>query len=296
MNQSQNRTTVAFAWTVMVMVSLVPDIIFHEFRLPGSAWLFGGKILLLVGALFASFAWDFMYPLRRFLIAFLALNAAEWAIGPVSHSAGWSRHFAASFVGRMNSSQLLKLSVGLVMAGMVLSLVRSPRRAFLTVAIRGAKANPVWYLPIRRPVAYPFRAYPGFCDCDRNTCVRAAWGPPSSSALLHAVPLFPLALAWAAMNAFSEEYSYRAAIIATIRPVVGDNQALLLSSFSFGGAHFYGIPYGFLGVGIAACLGYVLGRVMLETEELFWHWFIHLVQDVVIFAFMAAGAVTPGGR
>ena len=98
------------------------------------------------------------------------------------------------------------------------------------------------------------------------------------------------------MNAFSEEYSYRAAIIATIRPVVGDNQALLLSSFSFGGAHFYGIPYGFLGVGIAACLGYVLGRVMLETEELFWHWFIHLVQDVVIFAFMATGAVTPGGR
>jgi len=70
------------------------------------------------------------------------------------------------------------ISVGLVMAGVVLSLVRSPRRAFLTFAIRGAKANPVWYLPIRRPVAYPFRAYPGFCDCDRNTCVRAAWGPP----------------------------------------------------------------------------------------------------------------------
>ena len=265
-NKSQSRTTVAFAWTVMVMVSLVPDIIFHEFRLPGSAWLFGGKILLLVGALLASFACDAVYPLRRFLIAFLALHAAEWAIGPVSHSAGWSRHFAASFVGRMNSSQLLKLSVAVVMAGVVLSLVRSPRRAFLTFAKRGAKANPVWYLPIRRAVSYSRFGPPlAFVIATGTLAFVLLGGHPSYSALRHAVPLLPLTLAWAAMNAFSEEYSYRAAIIATIRPVVGDNQALLLSSFSFGGAHFYGIPYGFLGVGIAACLGYVLGRVMLET-------------------------------
>ena len=238
-----------------------------------------------------------MYPLRRFLIAFLALNAAEWAIGPVSRSAGWSRHFAASFVGRMNSSQLLKLSVGLVMAGVVLSLVRSPRGSFLKFARRGAKANPVWYLPIRRPVPYVrFGPVLAFVIATGTLAFVLLGGHPSSSALRHAVPLLPLTLAWAAMNAFSEEYSYRAAIIATIRSAVGDRQALLLSSFFFGVAHFYGIPYGFLGVGMAACLGCVLGRVMLETEGLFWPWFIHLVQDVVIFAFMAAGAVTPGGR
>ena len=92
MDKAQSRATLAFAWAVMVLISLVPDIIVHEFRLPGSAWLFRGKILLLAGALLASFAWDVAYPLRRFLIAFLALNAAEWAIGPISHSAGWSRY------------------------------------------------------------------------------------------------------------------------------------------------------------------------------------------------------------
>jgi membrane protease YdiL (CAAX protease family) len=101
---------------------------------------------------------------------------------------------------------------------------------------------------------------------------------------------------WAAMNAFSEEYSYRASILATLRTAVGDGHALLLSSFYFGVAHYYGVPYGILGVGMATCLGYVLGRAMLETEGLFWPWFIHFVQDVVIFSFLVIGAVTPGGR
>jgi hypothetical protein len=34
---------------------------------------------------------------------------------------------------------------------------------------------------------------------------------------------------------------------------------------------------------------------MVETRGIAWAWFIHFVQDVLIFAFMAAGAITPGG-
>ena len=33
----------------------------------------------------------------------------------------------------------------------------------------------------------------------------------------------------------------------------------------------------------------------LSPSWLFWAWFIHLLQDVLIFFFMAVGAVTPGG-
>jgi len=42
-------------------------------------------------------------------------------------------------------------------------------------------------------------------------------------------------------------------------------------------------------------LGWFLGKSMLETRGLFWAWLIHLVQDVLIFAFLAIGSVTPGG-
>jgi hypothetical protein len=34
----------------------------------------------------------------------------------------------------------------------------------------------------------------------------------------------------------------------------------------------------------------------VETEGLFWPWFIHFLQDVVIYTFMAIGLVTAGGR
>ena len=43
------------------------------------------------------------------------------------------------------------------------------------------------------------------------------------------------------------------------------------------------------------CLGYVLGRAMLKSEGILWPWFIHFLQDVVIFSFLAIGAVRPGG-
>ena len=42
-------------------------------------------------------------------------------------------------------------------------------------------------------------------------------------------------------------------------------------------------------------LGWILARSMLEIRGLAWAWFIHFVQDVLIFGFMATGAITPGG-
>ena len=34
---------------------------------------------------------------------------------------------------------------------------------------------------------------------------------------------------------------------------------------------------------------------MLETRGLTWAWFIHFVQDELVYGFMAIGAITPGG-
>jgi hypothetical protein len=63
----------------------------------------------------------------------------------------------------------------------------------------------------------------------------------------------------------------------------------------FGLLHYYGVPYGVVGVLMAGLLGWLLGKSMLETRGLFWAWFIHLIQDVLIFSFLAIGSITPGG-
>jgi len=59
--------------------------------------------------------------------------------------------------------------------------------------------------------------------------------------------------------------------------------------------HYFGVPYGVVGVIMASFLGWMLGKAMLETRGFFWAWLIHFVQDVLIFTFMAAGSITPGG-
>jgi hypothetical protein len=41
--------------------------------------------------------------------------------------------------------------------------------------------------------------------------------------------------------------------------------------------------------------GWLSGKAMLETRGFFWAWFIHFWMDVVIFFFMALGAVALAG-
>jgi hypothetical protein len=99
----------------------------------------------------------------------------------------------------------------------------------------------------------------------------------------------------AALNAFNEEITYKASFLSVLQGPVGARQALRMVAFFFGMAHFYGVPYGLIGVLMAAFMGWLLAKSMMETRGLFWAWFIHFLQDVWIFAFIAIGSITPGG-
>ncbi len=87
----------------------------------------------------------------------------------------------------------------------------------------------------------------------------------------------------------------RASFLSVLEDAVGQNQAFWLTAALFGIGHFYGIPYGVIGVLMAGFLGWWLGKSMLETRGLWWAWFIHFVQDVWIFAFAVVGSIVPGG-
>jgi hypothetical protein len=56
----------------------------------------------------------------------------------------------------------------------------------------------------------------------------------------------------------------------------------LLSAVLFGLAHIAGMPSGIGGMILAGILGWLLAKSVLETHGLFWAWFIHFLQDVVI--------------
>lgn len=83
-------------------------------------------------------------------------------------------------------------------------------------------------------------------------------------------------------NSFSEEIIYRVGINGPLDGLMSPQKIFLISAIIFGLAHFRGMPNGLIGVVLAGLLGYILSKSVHETHGIFWAWFIHLLQDVVI--------------
>ena len=68
------------------------------------------------------------------------------------------------------------------------------------------------------------------------------------------------------------------------KDLLSDRAIAMLSGALFGSIHFFGIPGGVTGVIVAVFLGWLLCKSILETKGIFWAWFIHFLQDVIIFS------------
>ena len=77
---------------------------------------------------------------------------------------------------------------------------------------------------------------------------------------MRAAPLLPVVLLAAAINAFNEEVTYKASLVSALEGPVGPGQALWMVSAYFGIGHYYGVPYGLIGVAMAFALVWLLGR------------------------------------
>jgi hypothetical protein len=114
---------------------------------------------------------------------------------------------------------------------------------------------------------------------------------PSSDVLFRVLPILPSILFYAALNAFNEEITYRAPMLATLEPVGGSKQALWMSAYFFGIAHYFGTRGGIVGGILSIFMGWILGKGMLETRGLFWAWWIHFLSDIAIFFFLTVALV-----
>jgi membrane protease YdiL (CAAX protease family) len=94
----------------------------------------------------------------------------------------------------------------------------------------------------------------------------------------------PLILILAAMNAFTEEAITRLSLVAALDGILKRSRIYILSAVIFGVPHFFGVPGGILGFVMAGFLGWLLAKSITETEGMFWVWFIHFLQDVIIFS------------
>jgi len=301
MNQTQSptKTLLAAAWLTILLAAL-PKIILQElFQYKVSADLQAGIALLVALAGFGlTFAWLALRPLRTFFGLFLALIGVEWLVYTRVDQLPFYQSWLGnpSFNVYMLAEQSLRLMVTLAMIAVLLAVKKTASAFFLVKGDTSAPVAPVRWLGAKPGERWNTfgRNFAFFISLGTLAFLVIAGRPPLDI-VLRAIPFLPAVLLAAALNAFNEEMTYKASFLSVLEGPAGRSQALLLMAAYFGLGHYYGVPYGVIGVLMAGFLGWLLGKSMLETRGLFWAWFIHFWQDVLIFSFLAIGSITPGG-
>jgi len=239
-------------------------------------------------------------PLRSFALILLVLFffgfGGGWQFGVIplvrssSHWIGWESQLPWSLSAI--ATHLLRFTPALVILSFLLLKGRKRQDFFLAKGRIDAPVEPSKLLGMKKPEPWTrigtiFAAVFAIATLVYLLLSNA----PPLNAVIRALPLIPVALLIAVINAFNEEFTLRAAPISELVSALGKRQALMITTVFFGIGHFYGVPSGLLGVLLASFLGWFLGKSMLETKGFFWAWLIHFLPDAFIFTFFAISAV-----
>lgn len=293
------KTVLITAWVVILTISLFKIILQEIFHITVSENLqLGIEALIVTAGLALAFLWKPLCPLRPFFFLFLVLVGAQWLVytrvDQLPAYQSWLKN--PSFTIYMLAEQSLNLIVTTIIIACLWIMKRKRESFFLTWGNTSAPAEAVNWLGIKKAEKWTAvgSRFALFISLGTLAFLVIA-GQPPLDIVAKALPFLPAVLLAAVLNAFNEEMTYKASFLSVLEDATGKKQALLLMAAFFGIGHFYGVPYGVIGVLLATFLGWFLGKSMLETRGLFWAWFIHFWQDVFIFAFMAIGSITAGG-
>lgn len=296
--KSTPNHSVLIAWLVMLLVSSLPNILFLELTGSLPNWLFWAKLVLIVALLLGSLFSESLRPLRLFFGVLLSFYLLEWGVARLFDALEYGNWFANAnpFVQQIGLVQVTRTTAAVLMALVMLAVFRRLDRFFLVKGRLDAPARPIPFILTRPPswrILGP--AITGAMCLGLVVFIFVFGSPPSLESLAPVLSLLPIVLIFAASNAFGEEMLYRAPWLAALETPVGPTQTLLITATNFGIAHYYGVPFGVVGSLMAFIPGWLNGKAMLETRGFFWAWFIHFWMDVVIYFFIALGAVSPGG-
>lgn len=106
----------------------------------------------------------------------------------------------------------------------------------------------------------------------------------SSVSIVPVLKVLPFSLLFALVNSFVEESVTRFGVVVALDGVFSNKVIPFISAAIFGSVHYFGNPGGITGVLVAGFLGWLLCKSILEIKGIFWAWFIHFLQDVIIFS------------
>jgi membrane protease YdiL (CAAX protease family) len=98
-------------------------------------------------------------------------------------------------------------------------------------------------------------------------------------------------LLFSCVNAAVEEGAYRGVVLHGLDSTLGSGiAALLLQAVAFGALHIAGFPRGWVGVGLAAVYGVMMGVVRRRSGGMLAPWAAHVFTDIVIAAIVVTVA------
>lgn len=271
-NEKQNMPVLITAWVVTILVSSLPNIIWQEFFGTPRIWLLWSKLILLGFLFFISFFWKPARTLRNYFLIIFILFLVEELMNRICNSEFWKNWFptSASFIESMFGIQIRRVAVALIMTAALFLIYKKPSQFFLLPGNLDTKASKEFFIIDEGTPWNRLGWILSVLITSGTLAFLLIAGRPTLPQLSKALPLLPFMLILAAMNAFSEELNYRAAFLAPLFPNLGKVQSILLTAVFFGLAHFYGVPYGVVGVVMSFVLGYLLSKSMVETKGFFW--------------------------
>lgn len=276
------------AWMVVLLVSDLPNILFVKLTGVDAVWMPWTKVGVLAVALALSLLVKTIRPLCGFAFVFLVFFLTNRGVDWVRNTEFWQSRFefeGVSYPAFFLPFHALDILHTLLVIAALWFVKRNLAGFFLVKGRMDAPIESVRWLGIKqgeswRTFGWIFTA----CAATAIVIPLSFSVPLTADAFSRALPLLPLAILLAGLNAFAEETYYRATMLSTLVDVVGKTQALLLACIFFGLAHWlYGSPPGLIGFALTGFLAFLLGKSMLETKGMLWAWIIHFVPDVFIF-------------
>jgi membrane protease YdiL (CAAX protease family) len=276
------------AWAAMLIVSDLPDMLITWLGGPIPPWMFWAKaafLALLFGLTRMSKA---IRPLWQYALALCTLFLALGLTALLRGTAWFQGHFnyrGVPFFTGYAAIMVLDILVALAVIAVLWLMKRDRKAFFLAKGRMDAPIEPVRWLGIKAGGSWKTAGWIFAGAAALAVFIPTILGiAPSGATILRALPLFPAAVLFAAVNAFTEEAYFRCNILSTLHEVIGKAHTLRITLVFFGLSHWlYGSPSGLVGFAMTGFLAWIMGRSMLETKGIAWPWIIHFAPDVVIF-------------
>ncbi|MFW9999745.1 MAG: CPBP family intramembrane glutamic endopeptidase [Candidatus Hermodarchaeota archaeon] len=287
---------IILSWIITLFASSISLIFWREFGLGEPFWWPILTLIIMLAIFISSLVKKDLKPLRRFIAVILIIflfgygGGWQWGIIPAIRGSSVWIEWMNQMPWALSSilTHLLRLSPALAVLSFLLITGRKRKDFFLVKGEIRAQVEPSKLIGMKSPEPWTKIGSIFAIVFTLGTLMFLLFSKfPSVNDFIRVLPLLPVSILIAAINAFNEEFTLRAAPLSELRGVIGKKQALLITTLYFGLGHYYGVPSGLIGIALSAYLGWFLGKSLLETKGFFWAWIIHFFPDVVIFTFYA---------